>query len=79
MRDKVLQSNNSGWFGNPNRSADREIVVMVNVVVAAELAPGVTDAGEKLQEAIAGKPEQVNVTGWAKPFDPDTDKLIAAD
>jgi hypothetical protein len=79
MPDKVLQSNNSSCFGNPNSSADRETVVMVNVVVAAELAPGVTDTGEKLQEAVTGKPEHVNVTGWAKPFDPDADKLKAAD
>jgi hypothetical protein len=47
--------------------------------MAAELAPSVTEAGEKLQEIVAGTPEHENVMGCAKPLDPAIDKLKAAD
>ena len=45
---------------------DGAVVVIVNVDVAPE-AVGVTEAGEKLQLASAGRPEQENVTGRAYP------------
>jgi len=58
---------------------DRATVVTVRVVMAAELAPGVTETGEKLQEIVEGTPEQENVIGCVKPLDPDIDKLKDAD
>jgi hypothetical protein len=41
---------------------------MVSVVVAAAVPLGVTEAGEKLQDASAGRPEQVKVTVALKPL-----------
>ena len=58
---------------------DRATVVTVRVVMAAELAPGVTETGEKLQEMVEGTPDQENVIGCVKPWDPDIGKLKAAD
>jgi hypothetical protein len=45
----------------------RAVVVIVRVALTGA-AFGVTDAGEKLQLAPAGNPEQVKLTALAKPF-----------
>ena len=51
----------------------------VSFVVACAFVAGVTDAGEKVQMAPAGKPEQAKVTGWLKPPEADTDKVKPVD
>ena len=45
-----------------------EAAETVNVDVAGVAPAGVTVAGEKLQVAPVGRPEQVNVVAEAKPF-----------
>ena len=45
-----------------------EVVVIVSSVVEAAPPDGVTDAGEKLQAAPEGNPEQANVTAELNPF-----------
>jgi hypothetical protein len=74
-----MQRNTRRCFGIWNSSLDRATVVMFNVVTVAGLPPGVTDTGEKLQEAAEGKPEHANVMGFVKPFDAAMDNLKAAD
>lgn len=59
------------------RTAVEESVVTVSVVVAATAPEGVTVAGEKLQEAPLGSPEQMNVTAALKPFEAVTETVVA--
>ncbi len=49
--------------------AEREPVVMVRVELTVPSLAGVTEAGEKLQAALAGRPEQAKVVAPVKPKD----------
>jgi hypothetical protein len=51
-------------------------VSTVSVVVAAVVPEGVTVAGEKLHEALAGSPEQLNVTAALKPLEAVTETVV---
>lgn len=72
---RVLPENRLPYL--QNRSAVVGEVVMVRVVVAVP-PDGMTAAGEKLQDAPAGRPEQLNVTVDVKPFNDVMETVVEA-
>ena len=58
--------------------AEAEAVVTVSVVVAADWLVGVTDEGEKLHVAPAGRPEQAKETADENPPCGAMDTFVAA-
>ncbi len=57
----------SGHSARFERSPATVAVVVTDMVAVTAFVPGVTDAGEKLQLASAGSPEQENCTGVVNP------------
>ncbi len=75
MIAKVLPENRLPYLHNSYAVVGE--VVMVRVVVAVP-PDGMTAAGEKLQDAPTGRPEQLNVTVDANPFNDVIETIVEA-